>query len=102
MVARTRTRSERRPRRTRRAHASRVSYRRMRLALVDRVMLAGSVGGAVYLFLLHLAGAGTGAASMAGVFVAGLAFGVLVVARRLPVLRSPFRSPFVRTGRGRR
>jgi hypothetical protein len=81
MTARTRTPDPRPVRRTRR---TRPGYR---LAFADRFMLAGSTGGAVYLFALHLAHLSTGTATAAGVLVFAFALGVLVTVKRLPRLR---------------
>ncbi|GAA4316043.1 hypothetical protein ACFQY7_34805 [Actinomadura luteofluorescens] len=72
------------PRPVRRTRRTRPGYR---LAFADRFMLAGSTGGAVYLFALHLAHLPTGTATAAGVLVFVFALGVLVTVKRLPHLR---------------
>ena len=79
--------------RTTRPHSGRTGARTprtrpgYRLAFADRFMLAGSTGGAVYLFALHLAQLPTGTAAAAGVLVFAFALGVLVAVKRLPHLR---------------
>lgn len=69
----------------RRSGRTRPGYR---LAFIDRFMLAGSAGGAVYLVLLHPAHAPTGTATAAGFLVFAFSLGVLTTVKRLPRLRT--------------
>jgi hypothetical protein len=60
--------------------------RRVRYKLIDRLLLAGIVAGAVYLVVHHLLGASEHAAVLLGVLALGFALGRVV---RVPYLRSP-------------
>lgn len=60
--------------------------RRAKLKVLDRVLLAGSVGGIVYLVVLHGLRAPGWAAVFTGTLAGGIGLGQMM---RLPRLRSP-------------
>ncbi|REE96642.1 hypothetical protein [Thermomonospora umbrina] len=63
--------------------------RRSKLTLIDRLMLAGCVGGALYLLMFEVFGAPAWTAVTVGLVAFGFAGGVLMTVTRKPRLRSP-------------